>query len=403
MTRTAPTPTLTPERQLRNAVLNGDLATVERLIEAGADVNHANNNGTTALIFAASNGRTEVAEKLIQAGANVNLANNDGTTALIYAAWNGRTEVVTALLNGGANADAFNIREENSVDAARKNGHTLIVGNLTQHILTHATNHPRVGPPIYQKAANGETEEICKLIRAGANYSSINATRSYSVIWLHESMHAEGEDAKKANNKLLLTLIAYGAQIDGSDPKEVVIPTAKLPEDRNKNDLLKFMLAVAIRNNFPSRANAEKQAKERALDFILHEGNSEILNSWASELAGQLTRENVVRVINTSVANVATLSESERDLLGRVTEKLTQGLSEVGAAETKRDRESSDTEEREGEKMRAEGSEQKDGEETQGAEANSGAGAAASPSSSTQPIQTTHTGAHTPAPHNPRP
>ena len=395
MTRNTPT----QEQKLRSAALNGDLATVEKLIQAGANVNQAGNDGETALIFAAWDGNTALVTALLAAqGIEVNQADKDGKTALFAAARKGHTEVVTALLNGGANANAFDIRGENSVDAAIRNNHHNIANILTQHIRTHATNHPRVGPPIYQKAANGETEEICKLIRAGANYISIDAPRSYSVIGLHEVMHPEGEDAKKANNKLLLTLIAYGAQIDGNDPMKVVIPTAKLPEDRNKNDLLKFMLAVAIRNNFPSRTNAEKQAKERALDFILHEGNSEILNSWASELAGQLTRENVVRVINTSVANVATLSESEQNLLGRVTEKLTQGLSEVGAAETKRDRESSDTEEREGEKMRAEGSEQKDGEETQGAEANSGAGAAASPSSSTQPIQTTHTGAHTPAP-----
>ena len=67
-----------------------------------ADVNVKNNNGTTALIWAASNGHAKVVSALIAAGADVNVKNNNGTTALMWAAYNGHAKVVSLLKKAGA-------------------------------------------------------------------------------------------------------------------------------------------------------------------------------------------------------------------------------------------------------------------------------------------------------------
>ena len=64
---------------------NGHAAIVEALIQAGADVNKADNNGATALMIASEDGHAATVEVLIQAGADVDKAANNGATALMIA------------------------------------------------------------------------------------------------------------------------------------------------------------------------------------------------------------------------------------------------------------------------------------------------------------------------------
>jgi ankyrin repeat protein len=54
------------------AALGGEDDRVGQLIAAGADVNHADGNGWTALIAAAMRGSAGVVERLLAAGADVN-------------------------------------------------------------------------------------------------------------------------------------------------------------------------------------------------------------------------------------------------------------------------------------------------------------------------------------------
>jgi ankyrin repeat protein len=64
------------------------------LLTAGAEVNHANNKGKTALYVAAKFGHLEAMQALLTAGANVNHASNTGKTALYVAAEEGYLEAI---------------------------------------------------------------------------------------------------------------------------------------------------------------------------------------------------------------------------------------------------------------------------------------------------------------------
>ena len=50
--------------------------------------------GMTILMLASENGHHEIVCSLLNAGANVNAANNDGMTSLMYASENGHHEIV---------------------------------------------------------------------------------------------------------------------------------------------------------------------------------------------------------------------------------------------------------------------------------------------------------------------
>lgn len=83
----------------------GQAPAVRLLIEAGADVNAANSNGTTPLMYAKTaavgNGSTDMLQLLLAAGADINARDSAGRTALDYVMVNSET-VINFLISHGA-------------------------------------------------------------------------------------------------------------------------------------------------------------------------------------------------------------------------------------------------------------------------------------------------------------
>ena len=96
------------DKLLIDACRSGQLASVEQLIAAGANVDTQDDAGKTPLMHAAWRGHTTTGtvDALLKAGANVNLCDKKGKTALMRCAWLGRTEAVIALIAAGSNIDA---------------------------------------------------------------------------------------------------------------------------------------------------------------------------------------------------------------------------------------------------------------------------------------------------------
>ncbi|MCP3978617.1 MAG: PQQ-binding-like beta-propeller repeat protein [bacterium] len=88
---------------LRDAARAGDRATVERLVEAGADVNAKTSYGATALSYAADKGHVEIVRFLLERGADVNATDSFyNATPVLWASFNEHVEIVELLLSKGA-------------------------------------------------------------------------------------------------------------------------------------------------------------------------------------------------------------------------------------------------------------------------------------------------------------
>ena len=89
-------------REWENAVRQGDLPTLTRLIEAGADVDAKDQHGQTGLMVAAHDGRVDLVRLLLDHGADPDHTAKFRLSALMLAVIHGRTEIVRALVDAGA-------------------------------------------------------------------------------------------------------------------------------------------------------------------------------------------------------------------------------------------------------------------------------------------------------------
>jgi len=91
--------------EVADAVMHGDQAAVQKLIDQHADVNAPQADGATALHWAVFQSDKAMVDLLLRAGANPKAANRDGSTPLWLACINGDAPVIAALLAAGADAN----------------------------------------------------------------------------------------------------------------------------------------------------------------------------------------------------------------------------------------------------------------------------------------------------------
>jgi ankyrin repeat protein len=112
-----------------------DAAMVDALIHAGADAKAVNRYGATPLSEAAALGNAVLIETLLKAGADPNTrTTSDGETILMATARTGNAEAVKALLDHGANVNAIETyRGQTALMWAAGERHTDVVKLLLTH------------------------------------------------------------------------------------------------------------------------------------------------------------------------------------------------------------------------------------------------------------------------------
>ena len=201
------------------AAYNGHTDVVKLLLKAKADVKQANSDGQTALMFAEQKGHTEIKNLLefaernhdlinlylrtaahdgyrdvvklwLEDGADVNQADSDGRTALMFAEQKEHTEIKNLLLEAGADDSAPNPSELEKILGA-----------------IHEKNRALMNLYLRTAAKRGHTGVVELLLKNGAQ---VNQADSNGITALMIA-------AKHGNKKIVELLLKNGAQVNQAD------------------------------------------------------------------------------------------------------------------------------------------------------------------------------------------
>ncbi|KXJ06602.1 putative ankyrin repeat protein MM-0045 [Exaiptasia diaphana] len=121
-------------KSLRNFAENeGDVendGVVERLLAAGVDVNLADSNGETALIWAVRESNDKIVDDLIKTGADVNTKDKDQRSPLMIAVENNKHYITERLLDAGGDVNLVDRNGETALTLAIKKGYEKSVNAL---------------------------------------------------------------------------------------------------------------------------------------------------------------------------------------------------------------------------------------------------------------------------------
>ena len=156
--------------EIHDAVKNGDLAAVQRILAGRPElVKAVNERGYTPLHIAASEGRLEIAAFLLEKGAELEAKNRTGFTPLFLAVLGKRQETVKFLLDKGADPNAqtrfqttplFTAAESGNVEVIRL---LLVRGAKVDHV------SPFFGGALHRAAYMDFPEAAKALLDAGAD------------------------------------------------------------------------------------------------------------------------------------------------------------------------------------------------------------------------------------------
>jgi len=209
-----------PEKRFLMAAAAGDIATMNSLLESGADINARNASGETALRLAAMNNDLPTARFLLDKGADPNMADQSGRSPLSRAAGEGFNALLKLLL----------ATPGIDVDAQKKDGDTAlrlaVMHNQLEstRLLLEAGANPNIqngdgNTALIRAAAQGYTEITRLLLEHGANPHIRNNNLWTAAAWAQ----------RKGQSATLGMINRFIAETEPSPPH--IPPTAEGAEE----------------------------------------------------------------------------------------------------------------------------------------------------------------------------
>lgn len=159
------------ETALHYLVIERERLAVTALLEAGANVNTADDSGDTALCSAVRLGYTDIAAFLLERGADPNMG---ATAPLHYAIQSRRRDLVDLLIARGADVEARDDLREPALVAAARVDSADIVALLLKNGASVRNVDARGWGPLHA-AAMYASESVCrKLIDAGCSLDLVD-------------------------------------------------------------------------------------------------------------------------------------------------------------------------------------------------------------------------------------
>ncbi len=160
-------------RQIIEAAKNQDGTALRALVKQKADVNAADVDGMTPLIWAAHQNDMDAVKLLLASGANAKAANRYEVTALGEAANNGNAEMMVALINAGSDPNATTGEGETPLMTASRTGATAgVKALLAKGAKVDATDTYRGQTALMWAVAENHADVAKLLVDAGANVNA---------------------------------------------------------------------------------------------------------------------------------------------------------------------------------------------------------------------------------------
>lgn len=193
---------------LSYAAKYGQTDTIRKLLQLGANANHADKAGWTPIFLAAMGGRDDAVDALIEAGgADVNHTDLEDRTALSYASEFGQTGIIRKLLELGANANQVDTGTWTPIFLAAMGGHDDAIDALLEADAdaNHADLYGRTA--LFVAANEGHPTTITKLAR---KVSDINTADKFGQTALFAA-------ARRGNIVAIDALVSARANVDHAD------------------------------------------------------------------------------------------------------------------------------------------------------------------------------------------
>src|SRR5881628_1246314 len=205
------------------AVYNDDAETAALLVKRGANVNTANRYGVPPLSLACTNGNADLVKLLLDAGADANASLQGGETVLMTAARAGNLETVKALLARGAKPNARERRDQTALMWAAAEGHAAVVRALIDGGADIRAKLKSGFTPLFFAVREGHIDATRTLLAAGVN---VNVNETLQREENAPALAVGGPPVRRGTSPLMMAVenghfeLAIALVEAGADPNE---------------------------------------------------------------------------------------------------------------------------------------------------------------------------------------
>ena len=228
----AAAPVVAADGQLAGAVKAGQrAAAIDMIAKKSVDVNAAEADGSTALLWAANLNDADLTARLLKAGANPKVRNQLGSTPLGEAALNANTALIKALLDAGADPNAAGADGQTPLMIVARTSNVAAARLLLEKGANpNVKEGQREQTPLMWAAASSQGPMMRELLARGAEVDAKSATDLMTPLVSGEpraqprppgGMTAMLFAAREGCMDCVKALVEKGAKIDLADPEGV--------------------------------------------------------------------------------------------------------------------------------------------------------------------------------------
>ena len=211
------------------AAETGDLPTVQRALEEGANPNTLGPN-SGALQVAAFNNHKAIVQTLLQAGAKPNQKDHQNFTALQLAASKGHEAISRLLINKGADLEVTTDKGGTALHVAAASGFPKVVNVLTKAGANLEARDNAGFTPLFSASQQGQNGALHALLKAGANPNLTESSGETPLIQAIRRMfmtriQAWSSEGTNGDRKVKYTLLKggfwYHRNYDPAQPEQL--------------------------------------------------------------------------------------------------------------------------------------------------------------------------------------